>query len=211
MPIERTSDGRQRLLQAALDHLETNSEAELRVTDIAEDADVAIGLIRHHFGSRDGLIAEAQRVRLEGAVRADLEATEALAGSATTTEDILSGIRSLTLELLNPERGGIRLSRVAVIGTAHGRPELREQYATTVKGLVGRLATIISDLQRSGLARLDLEPRAVATFIQAYALGMILHDLDPDSSEPLNMVEVIMTAVRSLLIDPADATTPTQN
>ena len=211
MSNDRSPDGRQRLLKAALDHLTTNGEAELRVTDIAEDADVAIGLIRHHFGSRDGLIAEAQRVRLEGAVSADLAAMQAFAGPARTTEDLLSGIRSLTVELLNPERGDTRLSRVAVIGTAHGRPELREQYAVTVKGLIDRLADIVTETQRSGLVRVDLEPRAVATFIQAYALGMILHDLDPDSSEPLNMVEVIMTAVRSLLIDPADATTPTQN
>jgi len=200
MSDDRSPDGRQRLLLAAVDHLTTSSEAELRVTDVAEAADVAIGLIRHHFGSRDGLIAEAQRVRLEGAVRSDLSAAQSFASAARTTEDLIAGIRSLSVELLDPGRGDTRLSRVAVIGTAHGRPELREQFAVTVKELIDRLSAIITDAQRSGLVRLDLDPRAVATFIQAYALGMILHDLDPDSPDPLAMVEVIMTAVHALLV-----------
>lgn len=204
MADDRSPDGRQRLLQAALNHLATSSEAELRVTDIAAEADVAIGLIRHHFGSRDGLVTEAQRVRLEGAVKDDLAAAQSFVGLARTTEDMLAGIRSLTIELLNPGRGALRLSRVAVIGSAHGRPELRDEFATTVSELVDRLSAIIADAQRSGLIRLDLEPRAIATFIQAYALGMILHDLDPDAPEPLAMVAVIMTAVRSLLVDPLE-------
>lgn len=202
MSDDRSPDGRRRLLQAALEHLETSSEAELRVTDIAKEADVAIGLIRHHFGSRDGLIAEAQRVRLGGAVQSDLSAAKSFATAAQTTEDLLSGIRRLSVELLDPGRRDTRLSRFAVIGTAHGRPELREQYAATVKELIDHLTAIIIDAQRSGLVRLDLDPRAVATFIQAYALGMILHDLDPESPDPLAMVEVIMTAVHTLLVGP---------
>ena len=68
----RPSEGRERLLAAAIRHLETHGEADLRVTDIAEEAGVAIGLIRHHFGSRDGLVAAAQQRRVEGATREDL-------------------------------------------------------------------------------------------------------------------------------------------
>jgi len=199
---ERSPDGRQRLLDAALQHLGDHSEADLRVVEIAQAADVAVGLIRHHFGSRDGLVAAAQQVRLEGAVKADLEAAEAFIRDARTSEELIAGIRRLTVALLDPERADIRLARVAVIGTAHGRSDVREQYARIVGGLLDDLTKMVVAAQRSSLARTDLDPRSIATFIQAYALGMILYDLDPDATDPLSMVEVITTAIRSVISAP---------
>jgi AcrR family transcriptional regulator len=198
-------NGRQRLLDAALDHLRTRSEADLRVVEIANAANVAVGLIRHHFGSRDGLITAAQQVRLEGAVRDDLAAASTMARTSTDTDDLLDGLRRLTQLLLDPQRSEIRLSRIAVLATAHGRPEVRENYADTIGALLDALTEIIRETQESGLARTDLDPRAVATFIQAYAIGMTLHDLDPRAVEPAAMVAVIREAVTSLIARPAGA------
>jgi len=195
-------DGRQRLLDAALRHLAAHGEADLRVVEVAREAEVAVGLIRHHFGSRDGLVAAAQQIRLQGAVKADVEAVQAIIRDASTVDKLIAGVRHLTVALLDPERADIRLARMAVIGTAHGRADVRGQYATIVGGLLDELTALVVSVQRSGLARTDLDPRAVATFIQAYALGMILHDLDPDEAEPLPMVNVIMTALSGILLEP---------
>jgi AcrR family transcriptional regulator len=195
---EPRPDGRQRLIQAALDHLRSSSEADLRVTDIARQADVAVGLIRHHFGSRDGLVTAAQQIRLEGAVKTDLEAAKAFIKSAKDAEEFIEGLRRLTEALLDPSRRDVRLSRIAVIGTAHGRPEVREAYAVTIKELIDVLSVIVLQAQASGLIRRDLDARAIATFVQAYALGMILHDFDPEAVDPDRIVEVILAAVRGL-------------
>jgi hypothetical protein len=55
--------------------------------------------------------------------------------------------------------------------------------------------------------RTDLDTRSIATFIQAYALGMTLHDLDPKASDSASMVAVIMEAVKGMFTppDPASA------
>ncbi len=196
MSAEPRPDGRQRLIQAALDHLESSSDADLRVTDIARQAEVAVGLIRHHFGSRDGLVTAAQQVRLEGAVKTDLEAAKAFVRSARDAEGFIDGMRGLTQELLDPSRRDIRLSRIAVIGTAHGRPEVHEAYTATIKELIDALNVLVLQAQASGFIRRDLDARAIATFVQAYALGMILHDFDPEAVDPARIVDVILAAVR---------------
>jgi len=201
--------GRERLLQAVVRHLATRSEADLRVTDIAREADVAVGLIRHHFGSREGLVTAAQQIRLEGAVKADLEAARSFLRTAQNEEEFLEGIRGLTVALLDPSRRAIRLARIAVLGSAHGRPEVEKAYAHTVQELVDGLTGIVVQSQASRFGRADLDPRAVATFIQAYALGMILHDLDPDATDAASMVDVIMTAVRSMIIGDGPASDDT--
>jgi len=188
-------DGRQRLLQAALAHLATRSEADLRVTEIAREAGVAVGLIRHHFGSRDGLVTAAQQIRLEGAVKSDLEAAKHFVKAAKDADEFLDGIRQLTVALLDPSRRDVRLSRIAVIGTAHGRPEVREAYARTIQELIDVLTVLVLQAQASGFARTDLDARAIATFIQAYALGMTLYDFDPEAVTSERMIDTIMAAM----------------
>jgi len=206
---EQAPDGRQRLLRAALDHLATRSEADLRVTDIAREANVAVGLIRHHFGSRDGLVTAAQQVRLEGAVKADIEAAKSFLKSARNADDFLEGIRQLTMALLDPSRREVRLARIAVIGTAHGRPDVREAYAGTVQELIDVLTVTVLQAQASGFARRDLDARAIATFVQAYALGMILHDFDPEAAETERMADVILAALSSLFTQEEPRSAPT--
>ena len=53
------------------------------------------------------------------------------------------------------------------------------------------------------LVRRDLDARAVATFLQAYSLGLIVHDVDPKEPDEGKLTHVIMTALRAIL-GPAD-------
>lgn len=192
-------DGRERLLRAAVRHLETHGEAELRVTDIAEEADVAIGLIRHHFGSRDGLVAAAQIRRIEGATREDVASARAVLGEATSTAELLDRIDALTRALLERSRADVRLSRFAAIAAAHGRPEAREAIGGALGDLLDEFTTIIREAQERGLARTDLDARAIATFVQAYSLGLIVHDLNVERMDTDALVDVIGTAARAVL------------
>jgi len=192
-------DGKERLLRAAVRHLEAHGEAELRVTEIADEADVAIGLIRHHFGSRDGLVSAAQIRRIEGSTRDDMAGARALLGTAEDLDSMLSRIDDLTRAVVDRSRGQVRLSRLAAIAAAHGRPEARDAIGGALGALLDELASIVHEAQVKGLARADLDPRAVATFIQAYSLGLIVHDLDPDRVDADRVVEVIGIAVRAAL------------
>lgn len=198
MAAERP-DGRERLLRAAVRHLETHGEAELRVTEIADEADVAIGLIRHHFGSRDGLVAAAQIRRIEGATREDVASARAVLSTAGSTDDLLARIDGLTRAVIDRTRAEVRLSRFAAIATAHGRPEAREAIGGALGDLLDELAGLIREAQQKDLARSDLDPRAIATFIQSYSLGLIVHDLNADRMDADALVAVIGTAVRAVL------------
>lgn len=198
MAAERP-DGRERLLRAAVRHLETHGEAELRVTEIAEEADVAIGLIRHHFGSRDGLVAAAQIRRIEGATREDVASARAVISTAGSTDDLLARIDGLTRAVIDRTRAEVRLSRFAAIATAHGRPEAREAIGGALGDLLDELAGLIREAQEKDLARSDLDPRAIATFIQSYSLGLIVHDLNADRMDADALVAVIGTALRAVL------------
>lgn len=191
-------DGRERLLRAAVRHLETKSAAQLRVTAIAQEADVALGLIRHHFGSRDGMVAAAQQRRLEGATRDDIAATRTLLGQSDH-DSLWDGIEQLTRATVDRTRADVRLSRFASVATAHGRPDVRTAIGGTFGELLDDMAALIREAVDRGLVATPLDPRAIATFIQSYALGLLVHDLDPASVDDEDLSAVIMTAVRAIL------------
>jgi AcrR family transcriptional regulator len=195
----RPAEGRERLLAAAIRHLDTHGEADLRVTDIAEEAEVAIGLIRHHFGSRDGLVAAAQQRRVEGATREDLAGGRAVLTEVEDNAELLARVGELTLTITDRSRAAIRLSRFAAIATAHGRPAAREAIGAALGDLLDDLAVLILEAQVRGLVRRDLDARAVATFIQAYSLGLIVHDLDPKEPDPEKITKVVITALETVL------------
>ena len=195
---EDRPDGRERLLQATMRHLESHSAAELRVTAIAEEADVAIGLIRHHFGSRDGMVAAAQQRRLEGATRQDIEAARSLV-HAPDVDAFWVGLEQLTRATVDRARADVRLSRFASVATAHGRPDAREAIGGTFGELLDEMAAVIREAGERGIVDTGIDARAVATFIQSYALGLLVHDLDPDRVDDEALVVVIMTALRAIL------------
>jgi AcrR family transcriptional regulator len=195
---EDRPSGRERLLQATIRHLETGSAAQLRVTAIAEEADVALGLIRHHFGSRDGMVAAAQQRRLEGATREDIAGTRMLLTSSDA-EHLWAGFEGITRATVDRARSTVRLSRFAAVATAHGRPDVREAIGETFGDLLDEMASIIREAKERRLVATDLPARAIATFIQSYALGLLVHDLDPSSVDDEELVTVIMTALRAIL------------
>jgi len=192
-------DGRERLLRATVRHLESRSAADLRVTTIAAEADVAIGLIRHHFGSRDGMVAAAQQRRLEGATREDIAGIHPLLAVADAAT-LWAGLEQLTRATIDRKRASVRLSRFDAVATAHGRPEVATAIGETFGDLLDELTAIVRDAKDRGLIATELSPRAVATFIQAYALGLLVHDLDPESVDDEDLVAVVMTAVRAILV-----------
>jgi len=198
VPDGRRPDRRELLLRAAVRHLEKRSAASLRVGQIADEAGVAVGLIKHYFGSRDGLVATAQQARIAGATEQDIVGSrEALAG-ADDLDELMEGIRRVARHTIDRRRADVRLSRFSAIATAHGRPEARNIIGETLSELIDVMTGLIADAQARGVVRSGRSPRGLATFIQAYSLGLLVHDLDPTPSDDEELLDIAMDAVRRI-------------
>jgi AcrR family transcriptional regulator len=197
--VDPQPDGRRRILDAAIRILETDGEAALRVLEIARVADVTPGLINHHFGGRDALVAAAQLERFAGESATDQDRLRRLLDDEPSREDTLAGLRAISADVVSRRRAAKRLSRIAIIGSAHGRPDLAQELGAPTSQLIGRLAQIIESAQQAGHVRTDLDARAIATFVQAYGLGLVLADLDPDSPPPEALEQVILGALEGFL------------
>jgi AcrR family transcriptional regulator len=187
---------RDAILEAAIAQLDAGGEAAVRLAAIAETADVAIGLISYHFGSRDGLIHAAQQVRYERRLSADIEYFQDLLGRVAVADDLLAGLGELTRGTVASREGAAsRLDRVALLGSMHGRPDLVTDLGDLQGRLTDEFAALVERSQDKGLVRNDLDARAVAVFAQAYALGMVLADIDPRRPSDEDLLAVVLAAL----------------
>lgn len=195
--------GRERIIAAAMATLEERGEAALRFADIAEAADVALSVITHHFGTREGLIAELHARRFASISAREHEALQRLVESATTKSEFAAGVAAITAATFDDSRSADRFARVVSMGAMHGRPDLAVAIREEATAMIDRVTQVIVTGQHRGLVATDVDPRALATFIRAYALGMVERYLDERPTSKEAVVDVVLRAVGVFMTDPA--------
>jgi len=193
--------GRERILAAAMETLEEHGEAAIRFTDVAERAGVVPSVVAHHFGNRERLVAALHTQRYTGLTDDDQAALRAVIESATDRAEFSVGIARITAAVVDRGRAAVRLTRVASLGASQHRPELAVEIARIVTGLLDTLTDVVITGQRLGLVDPTVPPRALATFIHAYAIGMIANDLDATPAPAEDLVLVITRALAAFQID----------
>lgn len=184
--------------------LEERGEAALRFADIAKEANVALSVITHHFGTREGLIAELHARRFASISARDHEALQHLAETASTRAEFAAGVAAITAATFDDSRSSDRFARVVSIGAMHGRPELAAAMRQEATAMIDRVTQVIITGQARGLISREFDPRAVATFIRAYALGMVERYLDERPTSSDAVVDVVLRAVGVFMTEPED-------
>lgn len=170
--------GRDRILAAALEVIETQSEAAIRFIDLAARAGVTPGVITYHFGTRENLIAEVHTQRFTGAVLTDLQAMHAYLDRAGDIDGFFAGVAALTNAIVDASRQAQRMQRIMSIAATHGRDDLKATIRSRATELLDGFTALIAAAQSRGFLDPAVDPRTIATFVQAYSLGMVVADLD---------------------------------
>jgi AcrR family transcriptional regulator len=190
---------RQRILERAIEVIDARGEDALRVIEVARMAGVTQGMVTYHFGSRHDLVAEAQLVRYATNMMVDVNELGSIVHTLHDVEALFAVAMRFTERALLPERVRARRARVSAagfgVGDEHVRAVLRQAATTAIDGLTAFL-TAMAD---RGLLRPGVSPRAVATFITSYNLGLVQWDLDERPVPGEEIVEVISRFMRSVI------------
>ncbi|QBE49185.1 TetR/AcrR family transcriptional regulator [Leucobacter triazinivorans] len=135
--------GRAALLRATIVVVAAGGLRSLTYRAVAAEAGVSHGLVRHHFGSRDQLIAEAMEFAIDESLRGSN-----MLSSALTAEEFAAGIESLA-----DREAGIQSFQYELLLESRRRPELRplaEQHYRAYREAIAR------QLARLGVDDADL-------------------------------------------------------
>lgn len=112
---------KQKLLDAAIRTINDKGEAGLRIDDLLNEVDVKAPTLYHHFGSREGLIVEAQAERFLRSIRVGTAEIIDAFNSSTTIEDLKKAVRLAVSYRGDESRIQYRLQRLNALGAAYAR------------------------------------------------------------------------------------------
>jgi AcrR family transcriptional regulator len=144
-------DKRRAILDAAVRVFAREGFHSARVSDVADEAGVAYGLVYHYFDSKDQMLNELFTERWSLLVQASREADRDLA----TPREKLGAVAGFIIDSYrhDPELMKVIIIEVTRAANSFGRthlPEIREAYEVVEK--------IVTDAQAEGLFREDVSP-----------------------------------------------------
>lgn len=181
---------KERILQAAINLLNDRPDPEtITVRDIAGRAEVGVGLINYHFGSKDALLDEAIGTLMREA--AGLDAVSPSGAGALTAGAEADPVERIRAVLKQTTRVGLRfpklarlLARHALLGGDYGAertllPMLREHFAGALGEPEIRVTAIqiVAPLQAMAVRAEDVEVFAGLDVLDEVVMDQVIDRL----------------------------------
>lgn len=185
MRIEPTGTAK-RILDWAVERIDADGEAALRIAELTEQYGISLTSIYHHFGSRDGMVQAAQVERFVASPGAHMDEVEQLVLACSTVEEYRAALGVIARQLLDSERIPNRRRRLSVLGSLHGRPGLAEAIARVQDALIVRGAHLVEYGRTKGWLASEADSLALSAWLTGLGLSrslIELGDVGVDSSE----------------------------
>ena len=188
------------LVETVVAMLERKKPTEILAEEVLEVSGVSKGSMYHHFSDLQELVETAQLIRYSKWIDASIEFMTTYVLGATNKEDFIESLRKLTELTQSVDRKGARAERARALAACFDNPRMAKAMGEETQRHTDALADIIQEVQNRGLVRADVDPKAVAVFIQSYTLGKMVNDYNPTGVQDDTWVDLITDmAVRTFV------------
>jgi AcrR family transcriptional regulator len=192
---------RSRILNAAIEMMDTGGESSVRLGAIAEALGIKEPSIYHHFTNRTELVNAAYVEWYWQSLKTDIP-VEAMMALVDTQEDYVRAFRKTMEWSYRPERHHARAIRLSVLGAAQRNPELADAVNEINKKFLATVADSVLFAQQKGWLRADLDPMATAYWLHGQIVGRAVAEMDPGHVDLAQWDKVSFEAVLGLMLSP---------
>lgn len=150
-----TTERRRQILDAAVRVFARQGFHASRVSDIADEAGVAYGLLYHYFRSKDELLDTVFTERWELMLEA-IRAADARDAPARDKLDDIAGF------IVGSYHHDPDLMKVIIVEVTRAANSFGQTHLAAIRTAFGGIAAIVADGQRSGEFRGDVDPQFAA-------------------------------------------------
>jgi len=190
------------ILTAARDIIEESGPNGLRVSDVAERAGVAVGLLYHYFDDRDDLIDAVREAQFLARIEADIADLARKVGSNDL--DTTAVLKVIIDDFANPrskKRRDFRLDRIEALAAARYNPELTKRLVQAQKRLSSSIRATIEKAKEDGLVAPEVDTHALAFFLEVLPLGTGLATVYTDMPSQEAWRKLLLRMLASLIPD----------
>ena len=190
---------REKLLLTTVALLDSEHPDQIGQELVLSESGVSKGSMYHHFKDFSEVVEAALVYRFHRVVDENIETLGALVEESTTRDDFVNRLVEITRAVQDPERAPFRFERARALGKAGYSERFRATLGAEQQRLTDALTAIVERAQSRGLVQPDIDPRAVAVFIQAYTLGKAVDDITVNHMDEDAWVDLITRIIRSVL------------
>lgn len=175
------SDSAARILECAIDVIESNGEAALRVAEIGKKAGIAVPSVYHWFGSREGLIIAAHRERFRRNLSEILVPYQRALEESNDAEEFRTATLAALELAFGPARRTARTIRLNVFGSAVSRPELLEVVVEQQSSVIRQAGAFVAEAQSRGWVRREYDAATLAAYLMCEVFGQVVIEIGESS------------------------------
>ena len=150
MTREAATERRRQILDAAVRVFARQGFHSTRVADIADEADVAYGLVYHYFSSKENVLDELFRQRWSLLN----EAIEAADKSSISPQEKLTAVAAF---IFDSYRYDPELMKVIIVEVTRAANTFARTHMDQIQESYGRITKIVADGQAAGIFRDDID------------------------------------------------------
>ncbi len=186
-------------MEAAAVLIDEHGSQGFTVEQLLEKSNISKGSLYHHFEDFNDVIMQAQVVRFARYVEDDITALTNVLLASTSREDMFGRLDLISRATHDPVRSSRRADRIEILAGSRHSEKMKNALAPTQARLTGAIADLVREMKAKDFVNQDLDSTAVAVFIQAYSLGLIVNDVSNEQVDLENWHALISRMTRGLL------------
>ncbi|MGI5489765.1 TetR/AcrR family transcriptional regulator [Microtetraspora malaysiensis] len=193
---------RQAVAEAVFRVMERDGLEQASLRNVAAEADLAIGSVRHYFASHAELIVFAMRMMRERVTARLTAHVDRLQATSTRDDQREAVVRMLSEVLpLDEERRREAVVWLAFVTAARLRPELRADADELYRGLLSLTTRVLEGARHAGRlprdADVEVEARRLCALLDGLSLQAVLHPTSLDADSMLAVLRRHLTTLTS--------------
>jgi AcrR family transcriptional regulator len=172
------------------------------VSDVAERAGVAVGLLYHYFDDRDDLIDAVREAQFLARIEADIaDLARKVGPNELDTTAVLKVIIDDFSDPRSKKRRDYRLDRMEALAAARYNPELTKRLVQAQKRLSASIRKTIEKAKADGIVAEEVDAHALAFFLEVLPLGTGLATVYADMPSQEAWRNLLLRMLASLIPD----------
>jgi AcrR family transcriptional regulator len=180
--------------------LEQKSAIQITAEEVLEISGISRGSMYHHFVDLDDLVETTQVWGYSKWVDGSIRFMYDFVITAKTKDELRGALRKLTEITQSDDRKAARSQRALALATCASNDRMARKLAPEIQRLTDAITDVTDEVKNKGLFKPTVDSHALSTFIQAYTLGKIVNDFNPDPVSEGDWIEFVMTIVEQTFL-----------
>jgi AcrR family transcriptional regulator len=189
-------------LVKTVDQLLTSKRSdEITTEEVLQASGISKGSLYHHFTDLSDLIETTLIHRYANWIDLSIMKMSSLLNSAKTPEQLRDSLFEITWSTQKDSLKNTRIERARIFAEAQGNQRLSDKLIEENDRMTSSIEDLVREVIDRKLFKPGLDPRAIAVFIQAYTMGLIVNDFSKEKVSFENWTNLINKIIAEVFIN----------